>query len=193
MEKEPRVASPEVLEPEVNQAYYHYKGGVYRVNHIVTMEATGDRYVVYSLQGCTDGTVWSRPVAEWFENVGGRPRFALYRTVDGPRAARVRPRAVTARRWFANGDHPGVTPAYDDEPGSEPGSDGLCSCGSPDSLHGAIRDAQNRPLDYVCPGEWIVDDPLAEYPQRYTEKEFEQRFSLQQKRPGRPPKKTTGV
>ena len=56
--------------------YQHFKGGLYEVLFCATAEATRERVVVYR---AADGSAWTRPVANWNEQVeqDGRrvPRF----------------------------------------------------------------------------------------------------------------------
>lgn len=52
--------------PLVGGVYRHYKGGLYVVVAIATMEGSKERCVVY--RG-SDGHVWVRPLRQWFQGV----------------------------------------------------------------------------------------------------------------------------
>lgn len=54
--------------------YEHYKGAVYRVWHLCTLEADGSDMVVYNQRG---GRTWVRPLTEFCEK---------FKPIDGERA-----------------------------------------------------------------------------------------------------------
>lgn len=60
------------------QWYRHYKGGLYQLLHVATLESDLTPMVVYR---AADGTVWIRPRAVFFEWI----------TVDGARRQRFVP------------------------------------------------------------------------------------------------------
>ena len=62
-------------EPPALQWYRHYKGGLYQLLHVATLESDLTPMVVYR---AADGTVWIRPRAVFFEWI----------TVDGARRQR---------------------------------------------------------------------------------------------------------
>lgn len=68
------------LLPGVDVLYRHYKGGLYRVLAVATMEGSSERYVTYV--NAANGRAWVRPLSQWFQkvqpNAGDRtvvPRF----------------------------------------------------------------------------------------------------------------------
>ena len=52
-------------EPNPGEFWQHFKGGIYRIVTIATVEATGDRVVIYT----KDTRTWSRPLSEFLGNV----------------------------------------------------------------------------------------------------------------------------
>jgi hypothetical protein len=58
--------------------YRHYKGGLYELVCMATLESDLSSMVIYR---AADGSIWARPQAVFFEmiDVGGRsvPRFAV--------------------------------------------------------------------------------------------------------------------
>jgi hypothetical protein len=49
--------------PRTGARYRHYKGGVYRLLHEATIEATLEPCMVYRAE--SDGHIWVRPLKEW--------------------------------------------------------------------------------------------------------------------------------
>lgn len=53
--------------PLPGQRFRHYKGGLYEVVTVATLEATYEPLVVYRAE--VDGAVWARPLSQWSESV----------------------------------------------------------------------------------------------------------------------------
>lgn len=53
--------------PSAGQRFRHYKGGLYAVIEMATLEATYEPLVIYRAE--KDGTVWARPLSQWLEEV----------------------------------------------------------------------------------------------------------------------------
>ncbi|WP_426111148.1 DUF1653 domain-containing protein [Massilia sp. PWRC2] len=69
--------------PALPQRYRHYKGGLYELVSMATLEADMSPVVVYR---AADGSVWVRPAAVFFETVcvdgASVPRFAPLEPVE---------------------------------------------------------------------------------------------------------------
>lgn len=52
-------------EPRPGEFWQHFKGGVYRIVALATVESTGDRVVVYT----GDSGTWTRPLSEFLGDV----------------------------------------------------------------------------------------------------------------------------
>jgi hypothetical protein len=65
--------------------YRHYKGGLYEI--ICTANLESDRSVQMMVYKSEDGTVWTRPASEFFEQVNDKgqkiPRFQLIEYTAG--------------------------------------------------------------------------------------------------------------
>jgi len=62
--------------PTVGAFYQHYKGGRYEVLTLSTHSETGEVLVIY--KSVHFGTVYARPLDQWYESVDGFCRFTLY-------------------------------------------------------------------------------------------------------------------
>lgn len=90
--------------PQAGDLYQHYKGGLYRIETLATIEADESPAVVYVPLGAHDGSRWVRPIAAFIETIvdphgGERPRFARVEMPDD-RALRHyvhKPRGLSAR------------------------------------------------------------------------------------------------
>jgi hypothetical protein len=69
------------LQPHSSERYQHHKGGVYEIDGIATIEATGEPAVVYRRSAGPIGSTfrWVRPLVDFMGNVGDKPRFRLLR------------------------------------------------------------------------------------------------------------------
>ena len=103
-------------EPNPGEFWQHFKGGIYRIVSLATVEATKDRVVVYTGESGT----WTRPLSEFLGNVSrdgyDGPRFvpaevpyqqeleALRRVVRamarGSIGKTVDPTDVTKKHWW---------------------------------------------------------------------------------------------
>lgn len=59
--------------PEINTVWRHYGGSHYAVVGHCRLESTNEAAVLYRKNGVA--LVWVRPVAEWYADVAGTPRF----------------------------------------------------------------------------------------------------------------------
>jgi hypothetical protein len=74
--------------PRPGDTYTHRKGGEYRVVAVACMEDTHEPMVVY--RSMTYGTMQVRTLANWAEDVEGRPRFVLVEPAPDPLARSLR-------------------------------------------------------------------------------------------------------
>lgn len=71
--------------PVPGKLYRHYKGGLYRVERLCTIEASQEQGVLYlALDPAARRELWMRPVSDFSGPVrgGGMPRFSALRTPD---------------------------------------------------------------------------------------------------------------
>lgn len=77
----PKMEPLQMIFIKPGQLIRHYKGGLYRVLHQVTIENNGEPAVAYqSIEPLAKPDIWIRPVAEFFEKVSKddpQPRFII--------------------------------------------------------------------------------------------------------------------
>jgi hypothetical protein len=61
--------------PEIGATYLHYKGGKYRVITLAKHSETAETLVIY--ESIHFGSVYARPLEQWFEGVEEIERFQL--------------------------------------------------------------------------------------------------------------------
>lgn len=54
-------------QPVPGRIYKHYKGGLYEAMYVAKHTTTGEKMVIY--KSFTEGTIYARPLNEWFEKV----------------------------------------------------------------------------------------------------------------------------
>ncbi len=62
--------------PEPGKQYDHYKGGIYEVITLSTHTETNDKLVIY--KSLLFGSVYARPLEQWFEVVSEEPKFTRF-------------------------------------------------------------------------------------------------------------------
>ncbi len=83
--------------PTPGHLYRHYKGGLYRVQSLCTIEATQEQGVLYSaLDPQARADLWMRPLSDFAGSVrtGAMPRFSKLRTPDPAAVRHYLPREV---------------------------------------------------------------------------------------------------
>lgn len=71
-----KLSEAAVLPPKIGYRYRHFKGGLYRVEGLCTVEATQEIGVLYrALDPCARPDVWMRPISSFFSLAGGTSRF----------------------------------------------------------------------------------------------------------------------
>jgi hypothetical protein len=66
--------------PIIGAIYSHYKGGTYKVITLSTHSETGEVLVIY--KSLHFGSVYARPLEQWFETVDSFNRFTLVKSID---------------------------------------------------------------------------------------------------------------
>jgi hypothetical protein len=65
--------------PMVGKYYYHYKGGLYKVISLATHTETGEVLVIYKSKNF--GTVYARPLSEWYKEIKEMPDIKRFKEV----------------------------------------------------------------------------------------------------------------
>jgi len=79
-----RGMNPGIEAPIPGTVYQHWKGGLYRVESLATLEATGDVAVVYRPLAAPGSRPWIRPLPDFVEQVAGRDGSARQRFLPLP-------------------------------------------------------------------------------------------------------------